>query len=1068
MVIVLRFLAPILLAVSSLGAAPNPEIRLEPPVRSAVIVEFHATAAVPATFERFRRDVATLDRRAGKRSLDSIRHEYVRAIFGAAVDAPPETIDAIRRLPYVRAVHPDRTVTMYATSKPAPAAAAIDAAARVNAGSLPTRGEGIRVGVIDSGIDYTHPALGGGFGPGFKVAGGWDFVNNDGDPRDDAGHGTHVAGIIAADSAEIAGVAPAVTLIAYKVLSAQGSGRDSDVIAAIERSIDPNQDGNPADHLDVINISLGGPGTSDHPASRAADNAVAAGVIVVAAAGNGYVTGSIGSPGTARTAITVGAVDAYGDVAGFSSRGPSSGSLELKPDVLAPGVAIPSTVLGGSIFPMTGTSMAAPHVAGAAALLRKLHPEWTPADVKSALMTTAIEVIDVPTARAAGRIDTARAAAATTFIDGAGIGFGLASAKSGSWESVRSVAVTNRGAAPTTFDVVATNVPAGATLTTSPATLQLAPGESKSVELRLIVNGAIAAFPSHPIAGGDIEFRGATPFALPWCVVRAARITVAYDKPAQVVLALSGSNTRLLPLYEEGTAELFTTPDSVWDFMLIAYDQDEHGTTSAVRLAFAESVRASGDDDVVMRREQMTAEAIFDSRDEHGTLFTELPQRFNQLRSLRFLSAKQPGLAVGVRFPSGTPRMFLSPVSANYTLHFFEGYFDVENGRAYNVQHRPLSGIATSETLSVGGAAYKRARIRFPTPLSGPNATFACQTHGLRMGSTQFVGLDGCSPVELGPAMLLRYFTTEESGAGMSGMDFDVGQTAIGRLRGIEGAIVPVPWFNPSPTAYRIADGEEITLGASPLIPFAFFGTAPNYYIGLPPGFVGPLGDWYRYVTSGTSWTMFDAANTQISSGVYTNLTTCDDGPCDEGPLPLPRGRYVATRDGMKIDGHASRGELEVRFGGDTADLIAPTLTSLRVVNAQGRMLQRLEGNSNATLVFSATDLFYPPMQERKTGSTRDLKGEATRVSYRVTGTSEWHSLSVVHEGSDLGGVATLGYFPAGELYRADLSVVTRVSGLVDLRVEIEDVPGNHTTWIQTPAFVVGTATTPKRRRAVR
>src|SRR5436190_2151825 len=256
-----------------------------------------------ATFARFRGDVmSTVERHPHEQTATPvIRYEYVQAIFGAAIDVPRESLDAIRRLPYVKAVVPDRVVTAYAAGDAKPTAAAIDAAARVNASSLATRGDGIRIGVIDTGIDYTHPALGGAFGPGHKVAGGWDFANNDGDPKDDAGHGTHVAGIIAADSPEIAGVAPGATLYAYKVLSAQGSGLQSNVIAAIERSIDPNQDGNPSDHLDVINLSLGGPGTADDLVSHAVDNATAAGVIVVVAAGNAGRPDSIGSPGRARS-----------------------------------------------------------------------------------------------------------------------------------------------------------------------------------------------------------------------------------------------------------------------------------------------------------------------------------------------------------------------------------------------------------------------------------------------------------------------------------------------------------------------------------------------------------------------------------------------------------------------------------------------------------------------------------------------------------------------------------------------------------------------------------------------
>lgn len=1060
-------LLALLLAATASARSNDVELRLEPPSRGTVIVEFRRAPGVTATAlrDQFRRDVGTAGRQRvrGLSAASSIRHEYVHAMFGAAIDGSPEAIEAIRRLPYVRAVYPDRTVTAYAVR---PTTAAVDAAARVNAGSLGTRGEGVRVGVIDTGIDYTHPALGGAFGPGHKVAGGWDFVNNDADPKDDAGHGTHVAGIIAADSPDLAGVAPAATLFAYKVLGAGGSGMQSDVIAAIERSIDPDQDGNPADHLDAINLSLGGPGSADDLVSAAVDQATAAGVIVVAAAGNSGAMDSIGSPAAARTAITVGAIDSFGSMAGFSSRGPSPGVLGFKPDVMAPGVAIPSTYLGGAVVSIDGTSMAAPHVTGTVALLHKLHPAWTPAEIKSALVTTTTKVNDTALARAAGRIDAARADAATTFIDGAGISFGLVSAKSGTVEAVRTMSVTNRATEARTFDVVPAGSFPGATLTVTPATLQLAPGETKPVELRLTVDAAAAPFSSFPYLEGDIEFRGAAPFALPWFFVRAARVTVSYDAPAVGVVALASNDVKQPMLYDVGKAELFTKPDSQWDFLLLAYDLT--APPYALRMAWAENRVASGDTEVALRRADTSAEVVFDTRDRLGTRFTELPAQVNRLRGLRLLYAKYPGLLVTVNVADGIPSLFSSPVSSAYTFYVFDAYFEVQNGRAYNLQYPPFAGIAGSTTLSAGPASYKSVRVRFPPPVIGPNATFACQTTGVKTATALLANLSGCSPVELGPEMLLEYFTTAESADGVSGIDFDVGATAIGMLRGIDGGIVPVPWDYPAPAQYRLSDGEEITLGTSPLYAFSFFGTAPNRYIGLPPGFVGPLGEWYRYVTSDTPWVMYDSAGVQVAAGTYTNLTTCDDGPCDPGPARQAGGRYVATRDGLNVAGRPSRGEVEARFGSDPSDFDAPTLTTLRVLDAQGRAASRLARNSNASLFFAAGDYFYPPNTPRdRFGSTRDLKREATRVSYRPHGSAGWIPLTPVHQGSDLGDVNLLQRFPAGEMYRADLSSATRAgTDAVDLRIEIEDVAGNRTTWTQSPAIVLtGEAPPPSGKR---
>jgi subtilisin family serine protease len=177
-------------------------------------------------------------------------------------------------------------------------------------------GSGMEIAIIDTGIDYTHPDLGGCFGTNCKVKGGYDFVNDDSDPIDDHAHGTHCAGI-AAGNGVLKGVAPDAKLYAYKVLSASAGGSSSQVLAGMDAAIDPNGDGDFSDSVDVISMSLGARcsaygypedcGPND-PLSRSADNIAELGITIVVSAGNdgpGYST--VGSPGTSRKVITIGA-----------------------------------------------------------------------------------------------------------------------------------------------------------------------------------------------------------------------------------------------------------------------------------------------------------------------------------------------------------------------------------------------------------------------------------------------------------------------------------------------------------------------------------------------------------------------------------------------------------------------------------------------------------------------------------------------------------------------------------------------------------------------------------------
>jgi subtilisin len=221
-------------------------------------------------------------------------------------------------------------------------------------------GSGVRVAVIDTGIDYAHADL------SMSYAGGYDFVNEDDDPMDDNGHGTHVAGIVAAayNGFGVVGVAPDVELYALKVLDSTGSGWESDVMAAVEWAVDHG--------IDVTNNSYGNDSASSPNAleplalGAAFDNAYAAGVLHVAAAGNSGNRFGLGDnvsyPARFDSVIAVAATDQNNSRAPFSSTGPA---VELS----APGVSIYSTTLGGGYGSGSGTSFSSPHVAGVAALV---------------------------------------------------------------------------------------------------------------------------------------------------------------------------------------------------------------------------------------------------------------------------------------------------------------------------------------------------------------------------------------------------------------------------------------------------------------------------------------------------------------------------------------------------------------------------------------------------------------------------------------------------------------------------------------------------------------------------
>lgn len=426
---------------------------------------------------------------------------YDTLLQGVAINGKPQTLRKLFASPFVRAIHPTQTYEAIYIDP----TFSEDAVLPSDVHTTSYTGKGVKIGVVDTGIDYTHPDL------RANYQGGYDVVDFDDDPmetHEDTGiptnHGTHVAGIIAANG-ELTGVAPDAQLYAYRALGPGGQGTSIQVIAAMEAAV--------KDEVDIINLSLGntinGP---DFPTSLAVNKAEELGVMTVIANGNmGPEHWTIGSPATASQTLSVGALDnahhmaslydpthkttihmqkmigsipwnvtkdypvqpeeeedlygtivlakrddipftekariaqeagavaliIYDDtsednfqgaidltdepihipvvsiskkdaehflqtsslietiytevperVATFSSRGPVTLDWTIKPDVIAPGARIISTVPGG-YAEFQGTSMAAPHVTGGLALLKEAHPTWTQAQLKAALQTTA-------------------------------------------------------------------------------------------------------------------------------------------------------------------------------------------------------------------------------------------------------------------------------------------------------------------------------------------------------------------------------------------------------------------------------------------------------------------------------------------------------------------------------------------------------------------------------------------------------------------------------------------------------------------------------------------------------
>src|SRR4051812_15529317 len=414
-----------------------------------------------------------------------IRWHYGVTLNGMAVVVPRTQLSALSRMrgltvwPSIR-YHEllDRTPQLIGADK-------------VWGPTLATAGEGMKIGIIDDGVDqthvffdpsgYTYPA---GFPKGntafttpkvivaraFSPASNrWKYGTTPFDPLE-SDHATHVAGIAAGNhgtvatfngqKATVSGIAPAAYIGNYKVLTIPTTdfgldGNSPEIAAGIEQAV--------KDGMDVINLSLGKPEVEPtrDVVVQAIDAAADAGVVPVIAAGNSFGEagrGGIGSPGSAPEAITVAAASEGGAggpadvIAGFSDSAPTPISLQFKPDVTAPGEDVLSSIPKNDWDRWSGTSMASPHVAGAAALLKQRHPTWTVPQIKSALSTTGDPVrssgtlAEVSAMReGGGRADVLRADNPLVFVAPTSLSFGLVQRGASGASGAKTLTLTDAG-----------------------------------------------------------------------------------------------------------------------------------------------------------------------------------------------------------------------------------------------------------------------------------------------------------------------------------------------------------------------------------------------------------------------------------------------------------------------------------------------------------------------------------------------------------------------------------------------------------------------------------------------
>lgn len=640
--------------------------------------------------------------------LDSeyrINYTYRIALNGLSLTSPQWLIDEIKTLDYVKKIHYTFEVSICDDLSNS----LIKADSVWN--NLGATGEGILIAIIDTGIDPNHSVLN-----NEKVIGGYNFVSNNSNYFDDHSHGTHCAGIAAANGNGLTGVAPDASLLAVKVLNAGGSGSSDQIIAGIEYSLDPDGNPNTNDGADIISMSLGGSGSPDDEMSSAVNNAVENGCFCAVAAGNaGSGLYTVQSPGCALKVATVGACDNNNAMANFSSRGPNGYNFDIKPDIIAPGVNIYSSIPNNGFDSKSGTSMATPHVAGAAALIKQIHPNWTPEQIKSALMQSAYNTGAEVWAQGSGRLDVLKAAQMQSVLSPASLSFGLIPNYQSLWSKSDTLTLFNLSEETLNYNIsIEHNIPYGFSYSLEPESVQLDANTSAQIIFTISVDNSV--FPiseaNPPTYHGKIVAQAeAGTVESNFVFAKARMFNISFDEMPVMVSIHNRKNLSYTHIWKQYINQV--VPIDTFD--IIAFFHDDSGFTYLVK----EDIIVQSDSglNVFIPKSEAQHYISFNYQDANGNAIF-----VSDVGLIEIYHYQGYGFFT---FGGMTSNMHFSSFSDRYKFkNIRNAYFNAGNNNydSYTTSFSILNGMDYSETIFINPNTSKKINHNYE--LNGRNGNY--------------------------------------------------------------------------------------------------------------------------------------------------------------------------------------------------------------------------------------------------------------------------------------------------------------------------------------------------------
>jgi subtilisin family serine protease len=965
----------------------------------------------------------------------AVNKEFHKVFSGVQMEIPRKFIPYISSLDYVKKIHLDNEIRIFLDES-----VPLVKADKVWT-NLSNKGKGIKISIIDTGIDYLHEALGSGFGTSYKVIGGYDFINMDDDPMDDNGHGTHVAGIVAANSSTLKGVAPEASLVACKVLDATGHGSMSSIIQAIEYSIDPNDDGDYSDAVDVINMSLGGAGTPEDPVSTAVNNASSIGVVVCVAAGNDGTMGfyTIGSPACAEKAITVGNSSKSKTLHSTSSKGPSAYIFFIKPDVLAPGTNIKSCLLSGGTILLSGTSMASPHLAGICALLKKEHPEWTPDEIKSAIKTTAEVLSYEPMEQGSGFVDAYKAISARTFVVPADLNFGLCDTTSTIWSPHRTLKIKNVYSIVQSYTVSISSSYPGIVFSVDKPTFSLPSGDSTTVDVQMSVDNAIVPFilSGSNSYGSYARITGTRDtLSIPWAFVKRRMLQLKFELPnAQFKLA---SNENMFNRYSAAWSNPYTAELNIssgnYDFTSIMDGGD------TVFMSIRNNLNLTGGDVITVSKNQSKNEIHFEGKDEYGRRIEDLPRSTS---TIILLDKQKKFGSTSFYSDYKSYHYLISDVPESHLIDCFQISFEVDS-ICRVISFEPISNLSSDIVLTniTGDLVKQKVKLLFDNHAITPTFGFMIDIDLKDNMGEPWYRTGGMWPdkgmttlknnywegyvvrnerISENPAFLFQLCAYNSyPPENPWGYSFVSGLVRVKNKQffmGPTNEITP-DIFVEEDHAHPVVIGDDIVFGRAEFDVSSYTFEQNVYFMGQLGDFRSVGGNTYYYRVYNNSDQIIDSGHTEISDEFKTNW---DGTYLKTEHFQVGHSRFIDSSIAM----------LTSVIGNDWTDYAPPSLTSFQIRNSEGRPADSIDNSETAQLRFSVRD---PNLDELSVKvEVKDYRGK--------TWTSYTPVKIAVHDN-------------IGSLFALQLdSNKINNSRLLSIKVKYGDTYGNSGEWLLDPAL---------------